>query len=313
MVEQSPITSKGNFIEANTKAISLDHLKSDCIIPVFAKDNETTISHYSFVKTTYEIAKSFYPEHNVLAPDIRVSHVIKGRIPSAIGKPAKELKEHEKTLYYERCAFSIEVKGITAEVGGNTLNLSIGGVRAYNQENLYSKKSLERFKLFIGFSNAVCTNLCVSTDGLLDEVRVADVTGLSEKITGLLNQYDPESHLDEMQRLTEVNIDESMFAHIVGKMKMYHQLSKSDRKALIPVLLNDGQIRNLVKGYYHDVDFSANNGRINLWQFYNLLTGANKSSYIDSYLERGANAHAIVHELARSIQNRTPNWLLPAI
>ncbi|GEM_PF-6677704 len=30
-----------------------------------------------------------------------------------------------------------------------------GGVRAYNLENLYSKGSLERFKIFIGFKNHV--------------------------------------------------------------------------------------------------------------------------------------------------------------
>ena len=40
-----------------------------------------------------------------------------------------------------------------------------GGVRAYNDTNLYSKKGAERFKVFIGFICKVCTNLCVSTDG----------------------------------------------------------------------------------------------------------------------------------------------------
>ena len=102
-------TSNRAFIEANTKQVSLEHLKNDCIIPVFAKDNESTISHYQFINKTREIAQDLFPEFQVAEPNIRISHLIKGRIPSAIGKPAKELKEHEKTLYYERCAFAIEI------------------------------------------------------------------------------------------------------------------------------------------------------------------------------------------------------------
>ena len=31
------------FIEANTKEVSLRHLQSDCVVPVFSKDNEVTI------------------------------------------------------------------------------------------------------------------------------------------------------------------------------------------------------------------------------------------------------------------------------
>ncbi|PTM01530.1 MAG: hypothetical protein DA405_13600 [Bacteroidetes bacterium] len=56
-------------------------------------------------------------------------------------------------------------KSIQTKIGNDTISLSVGGVRAYNLENLYNKKSPERFKLFIGFKNWVCTNLCVSTDG----------------------------------------------------------------------------------------------------------------------------------------------------
>ena len=51
VLDESQITqdSNGNFIEANTLEVSLNHLKKDCIIPVFSKDNESTISHYSFI------------------------------------------------------------------------------------------------------------------------------------------------------------------------------------------------------------------------------------------------------------------------
>ena len=36
------------FIEANTKEVSIRHLQSDCVVPVFSKDNEVTISHPAF-------------------------------------------------------------------------------------------------------------------------------------------------------------------------------------------------------------------------------------------------------------------------
>ena len=39
------------FIEANTKEVEMSHLKDDCIIPVFSKDNEVTISHQSLIGT----------------------------------------------------------------------------------------------------------------------------------------------------------------------------------------------------------------------------------------------------------------------
>jgi len=40
MEEQPTKEKRPLFIEANTMEATLDHLKSDCIIPVFAKDNE---------------------------------------------------------------------------------------------------------------------------------------------------------------------------------------------------------------------------------------------------------------------------------
>ena len=47
-----------HFIEANTVEVTLDQLKNDCITPVFAKDNELTISHPLFIETI-EAIKNF--------------------------------------------------------------------------------------------------------------------------------------------------------------------------------------------------------------------------------------------------------------
>ena len=75
--------------------------------------------------------------------------------------------------------------------------------------------------------------------------------------------------------------------------------------------MNDNQIGAVVKNYYKDPIFSRNeNGEINLWQLYNLATSANKNSYIDSNLEKNANAFQFVQGLADSLQNQTDNWFL---
>ncbi|MDC7175388.1 DUF3871 family protein, partial [Bacteroides cellulosilyticus] len=148
MEEQPTKEKRPLFIEANTIEASLEHLRNDCIIPVFAKDNEATLSHVAFIETVQDATRTFFQGEQIELPDIRVSHVIKGRIPEAIHKPANQLLESDKTIYYERCAFVIQVPTIYETVNGNRLTLTIGGVRAYNHTNLYSKKTAERFKVF---------------------------------------------------------------------------------------------------------------------------------------------------------------------
>ena len=145
-----------------------------------------------------------------------MSHIIKGRTPEAIHKPVKELTEADKTIYYERMAFCMEIPSITETIGGNRLNLTVGGVRAYNQENLYSRKGLEKFKVFIGFKNMVCCNLCVTTDGLCEEIRAADTSDLMTKVIELLVSYNAKKHLEGMKALMDYSLSESQFAQMIG-------------------------------------------------------------------------------------------------
>lgn len=170
IIVDEPVRPAKHFIEANTQEATLQHLKHECITPVFSKDNELTINHAAFVETIQDAAQSFFSGERVEQADIRVSHIIKGRIPEAIHKPANQLLESDKTIYYERAAFSIDVPTIYETVGGNKLNLSIVGVRAYNQMNLYSKKVPELFRLAIGFKNQVCCNMCIFTNGYKDGI-----------------------------------------------------------------------------------------------------------------------------------------------
>lgn len=73
-----------------------------------------------------------FPSESIELPEIRVSHIIKGRTPEAIHKPVKELLEEDKTIYYERMMFCFEIPTIYEDIAGNRLNLTIGGVRSYN-------------------------------------------------------------------------------------------------------------------------------------------------------------------------------------
>src|SRR5439155_6084566 len=132
------------------------------------------------------------------------THPTKGRVHEARNKPANELQEHEKTLYFERMAFTFEMPSASVEIGGNTLNLVAGGVKAYNLDNLYSKKgSDEHFKVFIGFQNKVCTNLCVWSDGYIGDLNVSSLSQLTEGITDLFLSYNANLHLQSMQNLSQ--------------------------------------------------------------------------------------------------------------
>ena len=114
IIEEQPKVKKENphFLEANTLEVTMQHLKEDCVSPVFAKDNELTIPHPAFIDTVYDAANTFFSGESIDKPDIRVSHIIKGRIPEAIHKPANQLLESDKTIYYERCAFIIRIPTI---------------------------------------------------------------------------------------------------------------------------------------------------------------------------------------------------------
>ena len=300
-----------NFIEANTMEVTLDHLKNECTIPVFAKDNECTISHYEFITSVKDVVEDILNYKGDLKPDIRTSHVIKGRIPSAIGKPAKELLESEKTIYYERMAFVIEIPGISEVINGNKLNLTIGGVRSYNQENLFSKKSMEKFKVFIGFQNTVCTNLCISTDGLKDDLRISSIGELKSKVYELINNYKKKEHLIAIERMFRYSLTENQFAQLIGKMKLFPYLSKEEKQTLFPLAMNDSQLNTIVKDYHLDTHFcKSENNTINFWNIYNLFTEANKSTYIDNHLDRNVNAFAFINFLINSIEKGENNFFI---
>ena len=278
------------FIEANTKEVGLSHLTNDCIVPVFSKDNELTISHPAFIETVAEAVSTFYNGETIESPDIRVSHIVKGRIPEAIHKPANQLLESDKTIYYERMMFCIEIPTIYETIDGNKLTLTVGGVRAYNTMNLYSKKTVEKFKVFVGFRNLVCCNLCVSSDGYVGQLEVSNTTDLFRNVLDMLHNYNPAKHIHLMQTLGNTSMTEHQFCQILGKMRLYQALPQKIQRDIPRLLITDTQINSVAKAYISDPDFGSYGSDIDMWKFYNLLTGANKSSYIDSFLDRSLNA-----------------------
>lgn len=307
VIEPKPLRSgsdhKLSFIEANTKEVTMEHLRNECVVPVFSKDNEITISHPSFIEAVWKAANKVFPNETIEYPIIRVSHVIKGRTPEAIHKPVKALLDSDKTIYYERMMFCFEVPTIHEDISGNRLNLTIGGVRAYNHENLYSRKGMEKFKIFIGFKNMVCCNMCVSTDGFKSELKVMDVHGLFNAAIQLLQEYNAAKQLYYIGAFKDSYMTEHQFAQFLGKCRLYQYLPVEQKRMLPQMLMTDTQIGIVAKSFYHDENFSIieHGNEISLWNVYNLLTGANKSSYIDNFLDRAYNATLLADGLNKAL------------
>lgn len=70
------------------------------------------------------------------------------------------------------------------------------------------------------------------------------------------------------------------------------------------MLMTDTQIGIWVaKAYYNDDNFALpeNQNAISMWNVYNLFTGANKSSYIDNFLDRVTKGHPTSRGLNKAL------------
>lgn len=279
------------FIEANTEPITLEEVSKKHIIPVFVKDNTPLISQQDFIQTTLDIVREVTGAPTT-GTSIRVSHPIKGRIPEARHKKAQELQEHEKTIYYERLAFVAEVSKYREVFNGQELIMTVGGVKAYNEDNIYNiGGSIQRFRVFIGFKVKVCTNLSIWTDGYSGELKIRSLDELGEKIYNLTRQYQSEIHLNHLQDLSNYELTEQQFAMLLGKARLYNFLPNNQKKDIPELLISDSQVSTVARQYYKDEHFSGKIEQgINLWNLYNLFTDSVKSSYIDTFLDRNTNA-----------------------
>lgn len=302
---------KSPFIEANTIEMDFAEMSDKHIIPVFVKDNEPAIFHGEFIEVVQQETQGFFGAGNVLKPDIRVSHPIKGRIPDAKHKKASELLEEEKPIYYERMAFVLQISSESAYINGQHLQLTIGGVKAYNEDKLSTNRRKEQqFRVFIGYQNTLCTNLCIWTDGSKMEFRVTSLEDLAYKVSKLIQAYDAEEHCRSMELLFRTYLSDQQFAKVIGRAKMSHHLSPKEHYSKPKFPLTDRQINQVVESYYKDEHFGARDHELSMWSFYNLLTGANKSSYIDSVLQRGSECFSFCNQLAEAIDSGRAHWYL---
>lgn len=308
-----PATSSDkNFIQANTSVISLEELKNRCTVPCYSKDLEPTISHSEFIEAVMFAANGYFRNENILQPAVRVSHEIRGRVPEALNKPVALLRPEDQTLYYQRLALSIEIPSIREIVNGNDLNLSIVGVRSYSLDSLNGKKKEEAFSVAIGFINKVCTNLCLWSDGFKAEIKARSVTEIVQEAYSLFSEFRPEQQLRAMGELEDYFLTERQVAILIGRSRLYQFLPVIEKKKIPqPMPLNDSQISQIARDYYSDKSFCRNaDGNISMWKLMNLFTGANRSSYIDTFLNRSVGASGFVTGLQNALKEGSSHWFL---
>ena len=291
IIEDTPTEgSSVSFLEANTNAISLDELASTCVVPTWG-NQELTIAHQDFINCVHDAAKDFYHGEQINTPAIRVSHIVRGRTPNALGKKASELLECEKTQFYQRMAFAFTIPTIYETLNGQKLELCVGGVRNYNDLNLYrASKGVEKFSIFVGWRVNVCSNQVLTGDGVKLSIEVMSIRDLYKNVMELLYQFNPAKDIHLMQTLSNTSLTETQFAQIIGRMRMYQALPQGYTKQIPRLLITDSQINNVCRGYYSNSDFGAKDDTLSMWDFHNLLTESNKGSYIDTYLQRAVNA-----------------------
>ena len=300
------------FIEANTTSISLTELSTKHLIPVYATTNEPLISHADFIYSVKDVVDGYYSQEQILEPNIRISHEVLGRIPDAKNKKPSELLPWEITKYNQRMMFVIEVPTITSIVDGEVLTLTIGGVRNYADDNLYGRNiGNQKFKLFAGFKVRVCSNLSVWADSVFPDVKVSEVGQLKHVVKILLDKFYPNYHLHHLEKLTQHSITEHQFAQLIGRCRMYNHHPTELKKDIPPMLFGDTQMSAVVRDFYKDESFCRDaNGDINLWKLYNLFTGANKSTYIDSFLDHSVNAFNFVEQVRHGMEGKNECWYL---
>ena len=279
-----------NFIESNTNAITLEELSNN-LIPTWA-DNSLTISHTNFIKTVRNAAVQVFG--NLTPVEIRTSHPIQGRRPEAIHKKQNELTENDKTIYYQRMAFISHVVGLSREVNGQIVNLTIGGVRNYADDQLYRTATPQRFKVFVGWQVRVCSNMMLTCNGNSGVIQCLTEADVFQKAIELFTKFNPEREniLTQLANLQTTRMTEQQFCNIIGRMRLYQALPVAEQHLLPPILLGDQAMNEATRGYFANPNFCKREGEdgISCWNFLQLMTEAVKSTYIDKFTDRNQNA-----------------------
>jgi len=311
VLEETDPDNHPNFIESNTSAITLEELSEKSIVPTFA-DNTLTVSHQSFIGSVMEAGKSVFGD---LTPvEIRVSHQINGRVPSALHKKASELSDDEKTVYYQRMAFVCHVVGLSRTINNELVHLCIGGVRAYNEDKLYGRQSPMKFKIFVGWQVRVCSNLCLSCSGFTGSIECMTTSDIKEKALELFSGFDPikDDELRTLEALGNTSITEEQFCKIVGRLRLYQALPNTTKTelALPNITVGDQAVNAVVRGYVENPNFKKELGSdtITLWQLLQFFTEAVKQSYLDKWLDRERESVDFVFGIQRALEGTNPEY-----
>jgi hypothetical protein len=151
--------------------------------------------------------------------------------------------------------------------------------------------------------------MCVSSDGFVEDLRASSLEQLTMKMMSVIQEYRMDKHLEQMNNLTNYSISESQFAQILGKCRLHQYLPKEQKQFVPQLHFNDTQINSVARDYFDDKSFARNaNGKIDLWKMYNLFTGANKSSYIDMFIQRNVNAFELSGGIADALINEHSDY-----
>ena len=306
--DEASETNAPVFIGANTRAVTLEQLKRDYIIPVFAKDNQECISHNAFISTVYEAVMDYYRNESILEPQIRASHIVKGRKPHAAGKRVERLRPTDITQYYERSIFAIQIPSIYDEINGNRLNLSIVGCKAYNRDNLSGRLTEQKFSVAVGFNNQVCQNQCIFTDGLKHTILASNTGTIYTQVLDLLDRFNAIECFRKLESLNDVNLSVHQFCEVLGKLRLYNYLDPRTRREIPSIDVTDAQLNSVASGFVSDANFKGGTSGISMWRFYNLLTSSNKKNYIDTFLPRATAATELSVGLAETIKGVNPKY-----
>ena len=117
-----------------------------------------------------------------------------------------------------------------------------------------------------------------------------NIEDLYRAVLELFNNFNPAKEIHLMQTLTNTSLTETQFAQIVGRMRLYQALPTGYQKSVPRLLITDSQINCVCRDFYHNEAFGMKDNSLSMFDFHNLLTQANKGSYIDTYLQRAVNA-----------------------
>lgn len=305
-----------SFIEANTSEVSLSDLKSKCVIPTFGMTNELTLSHQEIAESIYAAAAEKYGKNNVSDMEFRVSHPISGRTPDAIHKKTNELLDSEKTLFYQRIAACMTVKSKSITICGEDTDFTIGFVRSYHTTNLYGSKVPEKITLFCGTRVRVCSNLCLSLNGLRDNVECMTRIDVYQNASELLDSYqtNSEQDIESLEGLGRTRITISQFCRLIGRLRLYQALSTQEQHKLPEILLGDA-LCNEATRLFVSSRWGLKDGQdsINCFEMLQCFNEACKQSYIHNFLPKNVNCTELCLNVQKVLEGDNENpysWFL---